>query len=193
MRGGVSGLSNGVRRGSVGGQRGQAVAGRSELETGALDVFARTQIAESEIAVRLVLAVVFGAVIGIERELRERAAGLRTHMLTALAAALFTVVTFEIYFAMQAGNGAGNGAGNLDPLRIMEAVTAGVSFLAAGVIIRGKGGVHGLTTGAGIWLAGALGVASGAGLYTVAGIAVALSVVILVLLRLAEKHLLDTK
>lgn len=149
----------------------------------------RTEIPELAIAMRLALAVMFGAIIGFERELRERAAGLRTHMLTSLAAAVFTVVTFEIFHAFRSAQT----AANLDPLRIMEAVTAGVSFLAAGVIIRGKGEVHGLTTGASIWLAGAVGVACGVGLFSIAAMAVVLSVFILVLLRYAEKHLLDTK
>lgn len=159
------------------------------VDSSTIGLLARTEIPEVAIATRLGLAVIFGAVIGIERELRERSAGLRTHMLTALAAALFTVVTFEIYFAFQ-GSKSG---GNLDPLRIMEAVTTGVSFLAAGVIIRGRGEVRGLTTGASIWLAGAVGVACGAGLYSIAAIAVVLSVVILAVLRLVETRWLDTK
>jgi putative Mg2+ transporter-C (MgtC) family protein len=150
---------------------------------------ARTHIPELEIFLRLILAVLFAAAIGFERELRERSAGLRTHMLTALGAALFTVITFEIFHKFRTLEG----GGNVDPIRVIEAATAGISFLAAGTIIRGRGQVQGLTTGAGIWIAGAIGVASGSGYYLVAFVAVLLALVIIVLLRHFEKYTLDTK
>jgi putative Mg2+ transporter-C (MgtC) family protein len=150
---------------------------------------ARTHIPEAEIALRLLLAAGIAAVIGFEREMRERSAGLRTHMLTALGAALFTVLTFEIFnHARTFGGGA-----SVDPIRIIEAVTAGVSFLAAGTIIRRGDEPHGLTTGAGIWIAGALGVACGAGYYVVALFGMVLAFVIIVAVRHFEKHTLETK
>ncbi len=149
----------------------------------------QTTIPEPEIAFRFILAVMFGAAIGFEREIREVAAGLRTHMLTSLAAAVFTVLTFEIYHRFtEAGQ-----ASNLDPIRLIEAVTAGVSFLAAGTIIHGSGQVKGLTTGAGMWLAGALGVACGAGFYVIAIMGVVLALIIAILLRRVEMHLLNSK
>lgn len=149
----------------------------------------RTHIPEWEIAIRIVLAALFAGAIGFERELQARAAGLRTHMLTAVGAALFTVVTFEIFYqvnTMETG-------GNVDPIRIIEAVTAGVSFLAAGTIIRGSKEVQGLTTGAGIWIAGATGVACGSGYYFVAFFGVTVALIIIVALRIFERHALDTK
>jgi putative Mg2+ transporter-C (MgtC) family protein len=110
-------------------------------------------------------------------------------MLTALGAALFTVLTFEIFnHARTFGGGA-----SVDPIRIIEAVTAGVSFLAAGTIIRRGDEPHGLTTGAGIWIAGALGVACGAGYYVVALFGMVLAFVIIVAVRHFEKHTLETK
>lgn len=131
---------------------------------------------ELEIVLRLLMAAGAGAAIGIEREIKDRPAGLRTHMLTALAAAVFTILTFEIYFTAK---------GTGDPIRVIEAVTAGVAFLAAGAIIQGRRGVEGLTTGAGMWMAGALGVACGAGYYILTAIATVLTVLILaVLMRL---------
>lgn len=142
----------------------------------------RTHIPESEIALRLVLASAFGAVIGLEREVKDHSAGLRTHMLTALAAALYTVLTFELFHEAQSATS----QSNADPIRIVEAVTAGVAFLAAGAIISGRGRVRGLTTGAGMWLAGAIGLACGAGRYLVALIAVILAVVILTLIKRFE-------
>ena len=140
--------------------------------TDALDA-SHTTTHELEIVLRLLMAAGAGAAIGIEREIKDRPAGLRTHMLTALAAAVFTILTFEIYSTAK---------GTGDPIRVIEAVTAGVAFLAAGAIIQGRRGVEGLTTGAGMWMAGALGVACGAGYYVLAVIATILTVSILALL-----------
>lgn len=133
-----------------------------------------------EIAFRLVLAAALAALLGWDREDRDRPAGLRTYMLIALAAAVFTVLTFEIYETVNAANPEGRS----DPIRIIEAVTAGVAFLAAGTIIQGRNSVRGLTTGAGMWMAGALGVAVGAGHYALAILAAALSFFILRILHL---------
>lgn len=148
-----------------------------------------TFVPEPEIAMRLCLAVLFAGAIGFEREMREEAAGLRTHMLTALAAAMFTVLTFEIFHHVR---GLDNSP-NVDPVRLIEAVTAGVSFLAAGTIINARGRIHGLTTGCGIWMAGAIGVACGAGYYVIALLGAVLSSLIIVLLRRFERHVLNTK
>lgn len=146
-----------------------------------------TQLPEFEIGLRLVAASLLGGVIGLEREVKERPAGLRTHMLTSLAAAVFTVITFELFHKFSA---AGTSA-SIDPIRIIEAVTAGVAFLAAGTIIQSGGAVKGLTTGAGMWLAGAIGVACGAGYFIVALMAVALAALILVLLKWGEAYIGD--
>lgn len=150
----------------------------------------RTDTPEYEILVRLLLAVAFGAAIGLDRELRNHSAGLRTHMLTALAAALFTLFTFEITSRFEASS---NSVASLDPLRVIEAVTAGVAFLAAGAIIRaGPKHVHGLTTGASMWLAGAVGLSCGAGLYSIALMATIIAVLILSVLKLLERQLLPS-
>ena len=148
----------------------------------------RTTIPEGEIFVRLVLASVFGAAIGLDRELRDRPAGLRTHMLTATAAATFSVLTLELFYEVTAPGQNGEAVG-ADPIRIVEAVTSGVAFLAAGAIIHGHGTVHGLTTGAGMWLAGAIGVACGTGHYSIALMAAVLAVLIMTALRLLAVHL----
>jgi len=135
------------------------------------------------IAVRLLLAALLGGVIGIEREWRNRPAGLRTHMLTSLAAAVFTILMGEMLHAdLFTGEGVQS-----DPTRLIEAVTAGVAFLAAGTIIRGRSGVEGLTTGAGMWLAGSIGVAAGLGQFAVGAIAAFLGVIVIALLGAAEK------
>ena len=134
---------------------------------------------------RVLAAVVVGSLIGLDRELRNKPAGLRTHILISLAAALFTLITFELHEQF-AGEG---GTRTADPVRIIEAVTAGVAFLAAGAIIQGRRGVHGLTTGANMWLAGALGVACGAGYYFLAFIGTVFALIVLVVLAKLERRL----
>ncbi len=145
----------------------------------------RTATPETAIAFRLLLAAALGAVIGLEREYKARPAGLRTHMLTALAAAVFTIITFElVHYARSL-----NPDGPADPIRVIEAVTAGVAFLAAGAFIQARGQVHGLTTGAAMWLAGAVGVACGAGFYSIALMATVLALAILTLLTFLERRI----
>jgi putative Mg2+ transporter-C (MgtC) family protein len=143
-----------------------------------------TTLSEGVIAMRLLLAVGLGGVIGFEREQLARPAGLRTHMLTALAAALFTIITMEIH----AGVVREASGQSTDPIRVIEAVTAGVAFLAAGAIFRSQGDVKGLTTGAGMWLAGAIGVACGAGYGILAIMATVLAAIILFAVRWLEVH-----
>ena len=132
----------------------------------------------STILGRMAVATLLGFVIGIDREYLQRPAGLRTHMLVSLAAATFTLVTFELM-----GRFEDDPAVNADPIRVIEAVTAGVAFLAAGTIIQARRQVQGLTTGAGLWLAGAIGTACGAGAFAAAGAATAFGLVVLILLR----------
>lgn len=128
--------------------------------------------------VRLLVAAIFGGIIGFEREAESGTAGLRTHMLISLAAALYTLLAFELYRAALAG-----GSNTSDPVRAIEAVTAGIAFLGAGAIFRQPHGVHGLTTGAGMWLAGAVGVAAGLGYYPVALATSLFAVAVLAVLR----------
>lgn len=136
-----------------------------------------------EATLRILFAVVAGSLIGLDRELRNKPAGLRTHILISLAAALFTLITYELHEQF-AGDG---GTRTADPVRIIEAVTAGVAFLAAGAIIQSRGSVRGLTTGANMWLAGALGVACGAGYYFLATLGTAFALIVLVVLAKLEK------
>lgn len=132
-----------------------------------------------EILIRLGAAILFGAVIGIDREWRKKPAGVRTHMMVALAAATFTVITLELFEVVK---GAGEGKSSTDPLRLVEAITAGVAFLGAGAIIQSRGNVEGITTGSSIWLAGAVGYAAGAGYYVLGAMATVMALVILTIL-----------
>lgn len=144
--------------------------------------FFQTSTPIAEILGRLVLAVIFGAAIGLDREYQQKAAGLRTHILVALAAAIFTLITFEIFFEMNELMDEPRS----DAIRIIEAVTAGVAFLAAGTIIQSGGTVQGLTTGASMWLAGAVGLACGGGFYTIAVIGTVLALIVLFILGKLE-------
>lgn len=141
-------------------------------------------ITTADAASRLFAALAGGFLIGLDREWRHKPAGLRTHMLVSLAAALFTLVAFEIHGEVQAAE---RGNAVADPLRLIEAITAGVAFLAAGNIIRRGSGVEGLTTGAGLWLAGAVGLSCGRGDFGIAALAVILAVVVLSLLRVVTR------
>lgn len=119
------------------------------------------------ILLRMTGAILLGAVIGLEREYRDHPAGLRTHILVALSACVFTLLALEsVHMA-----GFADEQVRIDPLRVIEAVTSGVAFLAAGMIVFSRGRVKGLTTGAGMWLAGAVGVSVGLGYWFLAGFA----------------------
>jgi putative Mg2+ transporter-C (MgtC) family protein len=141
--------------------------------------FVQTHLPQHIIAIRILIAAVLGALIGFERERNTAEAGLRTHILVATAAALFTILAFEIFHTIEPGSG----GSQADPIRAVEAVTAGIAFLGAGAIFRSGGNVQGLTTGAGMWLAGAVGVATALGYYLVAGGVALLAVIVLAALR----------
>lgn len=144
----------------------------------------RTATPEGIILVRLVLAALLGGLIGLDRELKNRPAGLRTHMLIATAAALLTIITIEVLHDPRLSDRGSHG----DPIRIIEAVTAGVAFLAAGAIIQARGQVIGVTTGASMWMVGALGVTAGMGDYTIAIMATILTLIILALISSFERY-----
>lgn len=124
-----------------------------------------------ELVGRLVLAAALGSILGYEREARSKAAGLRTHTLVALGAALFTI------------SGAfGASSDGVDQTRVAAQVVTGIGFIGAGTIVRSGLTVTGLTTAATLWMAAALGVASAVGLYSVAAAGGAVALITLVLL-----------
>lgn len=137
------------------------------------ELFQRTATPEWQIVLRLVVAIIFGGVLGFERERKNRSAGFRTHILISLAAAVVALTALELSSA------AHKEGGSADSIRAIEAVTAGVAFLAAGTILQARGRVVGLTTGAGMWLSGTIGVACGFGHFTTAFIATALALFVL--------------
>jgi putative Mg2+ transporter-C (MgtC) family protein len=137
-----------------------------------------------EMALRLGFACLFGMVLGIDREVRGKSAGLRTHMLVALSSAATTLVTLEIFGVLKA-----TGHTDMDPLRIVQGLAQAIGFICAGVIIQSRGDVHGLTTAVNVWLCSAIGVAAGAGLHTLALLVTAFAAVVLTGMHFVEKWL----
>jgi putative Mg2+ transporter-C (MgtC) family protein len=117
-----------------------------------------------DIAFRLVLSAVLGGVIGIERELNDHPAGMRTHLLVSLGSAIFTVLSI---YAFQSPPGV-NGAVPTDPSRIAAQVVSGIGFLGAGAILKYGTTVTGLTTAASLWATASIGMAAAAGAWLVA-------------------------
>jgi putative Mg2+ transporter-C (MgtC) family protein len=106
------------------------------------------------VLLRIFVAAALGGSIGLERELRERQAGLRTHLVVSVGAALFTLVSAYGFASFD---------GKVDPTRIAAQIVSGIGFLGAGAIIRQGLSVRGLTTAASLWLVAAIGMAAGAG------------------------------
>ena len=134
-----------------------------------------------EVLLRLALAAVLGAAIGLEREIRERGAGLRTHLLVSLGSALFTIVSAYGFHSFLAS---GASVVRADPTRIAAQIVTGIGFLGAGAIIRQGLSVRGLTTAATLWVVAAIGLAAGAGYYSAAVVTTVLVLVSLWPLRI---------
>lgn len=144
------------------------------------DEFAhQTYLPLSVIALRLTIALVCGAIVGFEREWHQHAAGLRTHILICLSSATVAIAAIEMTHLPMFNSD----HTRLDPLRLIESLTSGVAFLAAGSIVFARGAVRGLTTGAGMWLAGAIGLAAGLGFWQLAGITTGFAMLVLWLLH----------
>jgi len=132
---------------------------------------------------------VLGAAVGLERELREHDAGLRTHMLVAVGSALFTIVSAFGFHDVLAESSPS--LVRLDPSRIAAQIVTGIGFLGAGAIIRQGITVRGLTTAATLWVVAAIGMAAGAGSYLVAVFGTAAALFALSPLRFVARHTID--
>jgi putative Mg2+ transporter-C (MgtC) family protein len=134
---------------------------------------------------RLAAAVVLGGLIGWEREVREVPAGLRTHLLVALASATFALVSFYVaYFQGYTSEG----VVRVDGARIASNIVVGMGFLGGGAILRSGISVHGLTTAASLWLTAAIGLAAGGGMFLLATSATVVSLFALCVLRLTVER-----
>ena len=141
-----------------------------------------------EVVLRVILAGVFGGALGAEREIREREAGLRTHMLVSIGAALFTLVSAYGFSDFRFSQASGI---TYDPTRIAAQVVTGIGFLGAGAIIRQGLSVRGLTTAASLWVVAAIGIATGAGYYSAAVITTVVVLVSLWPLRIIAFRLFE--
>jgi putative Mg2+ transporter-C (MgtC) family protein len=121
------------------------------------------------IVTKILLAALFGAILGMERELRRKPAGLRTNMFICIGSALFTLLSSEMAHRMGG-----------DPVRIAAQLITGIGFIGAGAIIRDRGSVVGLTTAAIIFVNASIGMATGAGMYGTAGFVTLVALVALV-------------
>jgi putative Mg2+ transporter-C (MgtC) family protein len=131
--------------------------------------------------IAMLVSTVLGTVVGWERQVGRKPAGLRTHVLVCLGSTMFVLVTRHAV--------ADIGGPNLDPTRIIHGVITGVGFLGAGSIMRQEGWVQGLTTAASIWMVAAIGVAAGVHAYVLAVIGTGLALVVLEVFRWVEKFL----
>ncbi|MBN4004837.1 MgtC/SapB family protein [Nostoc sp. LPT] len=137
------------------------------------------------ISFRLCIALLMGAIIGLERQIRRKPAGLRTHILVSLGSALFTLIIMQT----------GGLQASPDALsRVVQGIAAGVGFLGAGEIVRQSSQesqqleIHGLTSAAAIWISSALGIAAGCGLWQLGLISAVLTFLILNVFKRFEKH-----
>lgn len=127
---------------------------------------------EFETIFRLLLAIALGALIGFERQLGHRPAGLRTHMLVSLGATIFTVISLSF---------------DIEPARIAAGIVTGIGFLGAGSIIAHKGHIRGITSAATLWIVAAIGLSVGVGEYVIAIISALFVFVILQLGRIEKR------
>ena len=127
----------------------------------------------TEMTLKLVIALLLGALEGLEREWRKKPAGLRTHMLVSMGACLFTLVSLTTFGA--------------DPARVAAGIVTGIGFIGAGSIIGSKVRVRGITTAATLWIVAAIGLSVGTGMYIPALIASVLVFLVLQLRKLEEE------
>lgn len=146
------------------------------------------EITNLELVLRMILAVVLGGLIGIEREWNNHAAGFRTHILVCLGSA--TIMLLSSYGFSQFVN---EGNVRMDPARLAAQVISGIGFLGAGAILRNGNMIKGLTTAASVWVVAAIGLSVGAGFYTGALMCTFLVLISLFLLNKWEKHLLRNR
>jgi putative Mg2+ transporter-C (MgtC) family protein len=128
-----------------------------------------------DLALRLTVGLVLGAIIGFERELHRQPAGFRTHSLVSLGAALFTIVSAYGFVGDV-----------VDPTRIAAQIVSGIGFIGAGTILQHRGHIRGLTTAASLWSVAAIGTAAGARLYVVAIVGTLLILIVLSILDRVE-------
>ena len=135
---------------------------------------------------RLLMAGILGALIGMERDMHGRSAGLRTHMIVSLGSCLFTICSMHLNDALGVGGKPG------DTCRIAAQIVSGIGFLGAGTIMKEGGSVKGLTTAACLWIAASVGMSVAIDLYLVACVQTGIVLLSIVSLKILERHLMRT-
>jgi len=134
---------------------------------------------------QLVLAVLLGGLVGLERESKKKEAGLQTYSLVTLGSCIFTIIAFKLFYFFLDVAGI-----SFDPSRIIQAVAVGIGFIGAGVIFRQpSGGTVGLTTAAGLWVVASMGIAVGCQFYFLAIAGTLLSLLIFIVFGLLEQKI----
>jgi putative Mg2+ transporter-C (MgtC) family protein len=146
-------------------------------------IFKHAVIPWDELLWRFGLAAAFGALLGLDREARGKAAGIRTHMLVALSSAMTMLIALELMEELSLQGK------SPDPTRAIQGLAQAIGFLCAGVIFVARGNVHGLTTAASLWMTSAVGIAAGAGMTQIAAVGVGFALVILTVILVAQKAL----
>lgn len=141
---------------------------------------------EMELAGRLIMSIIFGGVIGIEREIVNRPAGFRTHILVCVGSTLTMLVSIYIFEQY-------NSRVSVDPGRIAAQVISGIGFLGAGTIIREGATVRGLTTAASLWTVAAIGLAIGSGFYLASFLATVLTFLTLIFFSRVENYIIQNR
>lgn len=146
----------------------------------------------AEFIIRLFLALILGFALGLERELTNKYAGLRTHILVCLGACVFTLLSIYAFPTYANGDNVviSNATGIRDTSRVAAQIVTGIGFIGAGTVLRNGPMVFGLTTAATLWIAASIGMACGSGMFDVAIIATVLSVAVLTLIRIFERQFL---
>ncbi len=133
----------------------------------------------NEVIVRLISAVLVGMIIGLDRQLRNKEGGLRTHGIITTGSALYTIISISIL--------------NADPARVIAQIVTGVGFICGGVIFKSKDRVRGITTAADIWMTSGIGVAFGLGMYRLALLSASIILLILVPARAIDTAIYNKK
>ncbi len=144
-------------------------------------------IKQSEVVIRLILSAIIGGLIGMEREVNNRPAGLRTHVLVTLGSTLIMLVSIDGFYDAETSLSLG------DPARLAAQVVSGIGFLGAGTIMRTGGSVKGLTTAASLWVCAGIGLSIGSGYYLGGLLTAAIVLVTLMSLRFLEKRVIGSK
>ena len=148
----------------------------------------------AEFIVRLFMAVILGFLLGLERELTNKYAGLRTHILVCIGACVFTLLSIYGFPTFAQGDNiiVNNATGIRDTSRVAAQIVTGIGFIGAGTVLRNGPMVFGLTTAATLWIAASIGMACGTGMFDIAIIATVLSVAVLTLIRIFERQFLPS-